>query len=146
MDRDPQKDEHQDVKKPMWLSLVYPVIAVLGLLGAAVGGMLHYLNPGDGSPEYRLFVMHVSAFVLLFFFLLLFVLVMAMIPVVAGIEESKTKRASTKFLIRSSATAYMIMAGFCAFVIFELINVVAERGISQYIDSIKAEISMARTN
>lgn len=53
--------------KPAWLQFVIPVQTSLALLGTGVGGMLHFLNVGEGSPEYQMFVMRVSAFVILLF-------------------------------------------------------------------------------
>jgi len=61
VNEDPKKNNDQDGNKPVWLSLVYQTLAVMGFIGATVGGMLHYLNPGGRSPEYRHFVLHVSA-------------------------------------------------------------------------------------
>ena len=150
MNEDPKKNNDQDGNKPVWLSLVYPILAVLAFVGTGVGGMFHYLNAGEGSPEYQLFVLRVSGFILSVFFFFLLLLAIPLIASEAGKAERETGRKLVKVLIRGLGIVFFGIVGLSAWAVLETGKKTIGMGIKEYVESIQAEIdadkSLDRTN
>ena len=139
MEKKPNDDKPAD-QKPRWLPFVQPILATMTLLGAGVGGMLHFLNAGEGSPEYQMFVLRVSSFIILLLYFFLMLLTMGMIASESGKEESKREGKYAKFGIRVFTAVFMALLGLSAWGMLWSGGEVIRAGFSDYVASIKAQI------
>lgn len=145
MEHDPKKNEHESEKKPLWLSLIYPIIAVLGFFGAGIGGMLYYLHLGANAPEYRMFVLQISIFVLILFFFFFMLLCTGVLASEAGKEERKYSNRYARFGIRCGTAVMMILLLVNAYAVLAAGGMFFKQGFGDYMASIQTEIDASKT-
>ncbi|RCS22546.1 hypothetical protein DUT91_16700 [Phyllobacterium salinisoli] len=84
--------------------------------GAGIGGILHFLNVGEGYPDYQIFVLRISTFVLVTIFFFLILVTMAMFAAEADRRDrDRADRKSVEFAIRSLTFVFMLMLALSAY-------------------------------
>lgn len=131
---------------PDWLKFVQPILGALTLIGAAIGGTLHFLLEGRGYPEFQLFVL---ALVGLFIFVVAFFAALMFSAFVAA-WTGKTQREETaawKKWVRISGGGLVAIYFFTyAMVILLLIDRFVGEGPISLIESIRADLSHQERN
>lgn len=121
-----------------WLPFVHATLGTCTLIGAGIGGMLHFLNVGEGHPEYQMFVLRTSAFILILIF---FFLIMATLLVVAAeagkLEKQHSESKYLKFVIRCLTAVFVFLLFISAYGIFVTGGEFFIKGLKEYFDVLK---------
>ncbi|QCL95754.1 hypothetical protein [Agrobacterium tumefaciens] len=122
-----------------WLPVIHATLGTCTLIGAGIGGMLHFLNVGEGHPEYQMFVLRTSAFILILIFFLLIMATLLVVTVEAGkLERQHSERKYLKFVIRCLTAVFAFLLFISAYGIFVTGGEFFIKGLKEYFDILKA--------
>lgn len=138
-DRKADESKQKEAHPIDWMPIIHAILGTVTLMGAGIGGMLHFLNTGEGHPEYQMFVMRISAFVLILIFFFLILATMAMFAIESGkLDRKHTDRKYVKISIRGLTLVFMLLLGISAYGIILSGGKLLGDGMQEYISSLKS--------
>ncbi|CAD0217317.1 hypothetical protein EN41_05315 [Agrobacterium tumefaciens] len=137
-DRDMKQQTSEHRESMRWQPFVQTLLATCALVGAGIGGMLHFLNVGEGHPAYQIFVLRLSAFVLIiiFFFLVLANIIVFLMEF-GRLDRKHADIKYVRYVIRSFTIVFTLMLAVSAYGIFFAGTEFFARGLQEYIQVLR---------
>jgi len=127
-----------------WLPFVQTLLATCALVGAGIGGMLHFLNAGEGHPAYQIFVLRLSAFVLiLIFFFLVLANIVVFIMEFGRLDRKHADRKYVTYVIRCFTVVFTMMLAASSYGVVSAGSEFFVSGLQEYLQVLKAAQSQA---
>lgn len=134
-------DEKNNKPRFDWLKAARAFAILIGIFGTAIGGMLHFLNEGNGDPHYQYFVLRLSAFVIIVVFFFILLAAMGLLASESGkMERDYGESKYARFTIRFVTGVFMIALGLSAYAMMITGADFFGEALREYAQSIKAQM------
>lgn len=128
-----------------WLKYVQPMLGALTLLGAGIGGTLHFILEGRGYPEFQLFVLGLVGLFILCVSLITAFLFSGLIAAWTGTAHRKETVRWKKWLV--SIGGFFLVAYFFAYalIIFLMVQNYVNLNKVSLLESIRRDLDQQET-
>lgn len=122
-----------------WQPFAQMLLGTCALIGTGIGGILHFLNVGEGHPAYQIFVLQLSAFVItvIIFFLVLANMII-FVAELSRIDKNISNKLYLKFTLRCLTLLFTLLLAASGYGIVSTGGEFFAKGLHEYFQTLRA--------